>query len=66
MAFNYYLLHLGHNKLAGLIALNSGIALATLFRFWSYRRFVWVTPPAKRSGGTGGISRKRHAIRPLR
>jgi putative flippase GtrA len=44
VAFNYYLLHLGHNVLAGLIALNAGIALATLFRFWSYRRFVWVTP----------------------
>ena len=25
---------------AGLVALNAGIALATLFRFWSYRRFV--------------------------
>lgn len=44
VAFNYYLLHLGHNELAGLVALNAGIALATLFRFWSYRRFVWVTP----------------------
>ena len=44
VAFNYYLLHLGHNKLAGFIALNSGIALATLFRFWSYRRFVWIAP----------------------
>jgi hypothetical protein len=29
---------------SGLVALNAGIALATLFRFWSYRRFVWVTP----------------------
>jgi putative flippase GtrA len=44
VAFNYYLLHLGHHKPAVFIALNSGIALATLFRFWSYRRFVWVTP----------------------
>ena len=41
---NRYLLHLGHNEVAGLVALNAGIALATLFRFWSYRRFVWVTP----------------------
>lgn len=39
----YYLLHLGHGNLAGLVMLNAGIALATLFRFWSYRRFVWVT-----------------------
>jgi putative flippase GtrA len=45
VAFNYYLLGLGHNKLAGFIALNSGIVLATLFRFWSYRKFVWVAPP---------------------
>jgi hypothetical protein len=43
VGFNYYLLHLGHDRLAGLVALNAGIALATLFRFWSYRRFVWVT-----------------------
>ena len=46
VAFNYYLLGLGHNELAGFIALNTGIALATLFRFWSYRRFVWAAPPA--------------------
>src|SRR5258707_3393490 len=38
VAVNYYLLHLGHNKLAGFLALKSGIALSTLFRFWSYRR----------------------------
>ena len=41
MAFNYYALGLGHDKLAGFIALNTGIVLATLFRFWSYRHFVW-------------------------
>jgi putative flippase GtrA len=45
VAFNYYVLQLGHNKLAGFAALNVGIALATLFRFWSYRRFVWIAPP---------------------
>jgi len=44
VGFNYYLLHRGHNEVAGLVALNAGIALATRFRFWSYRRFVWVTP----------------------
>ncbi len=48
VAFNYYLLQLGHDKLAGFIALNLGIALATLFRFWSYRRFVWVAPSSTR------------------
>jgi putative flippase GtrA len=45
VAFNCYLLHLGHHKLAGFVALNTGIALATLFRFWSYRHFVWGAPP---------------------
>jgi putative flippase GtrA len=54
VAFNYYLLHLGHNKLAGFAALNLGIALATLFRFWSYRQFVWAAPPE-------GIDRRGHA-----
>jgi putative flippase GtrA len=52
VAFNYYLLSLGHSKLAGFLALNFGIALATLFRFWSYRRFVWVAPPAHGAGDT--------------
>ena len=52
VAFNYYLLHLGHDKLAGFIALNAGIVLATLFRFWSYRQFVWVAPPAGEAGDT--------------
>jgi putative flippase GtrA len=46
VAFNYYVLGLGHNKVAGFIALNIGIAVATLFRFWSYRQFVWLAPPA--------------------
>jgi putative flippase GtrA len=54
VAFNYYLLHLGHNKAAGFIALNVGIVLATLFRFWSYRRFVWVAPTSARTGSSPG------------
>lgn len=57
VAFNYYLLGLGHNKLAGFIALNAGIVLATLFRFWSYRQFVWVAPPAGGAGHTEGPPR---------
>ena len=47
VAFNYYII-LGQsgnsqsgNKLAEFLALNVGIGLATLFRFWSYRKFVW-------------------------
>jgi len=44
VAFNSYVLHLEHHKLAEFIALNMGIATATVFRFWSYRRFVWADP----------------------
>jgi putative flippase GtrA len=44
VAFNSYILHLEHHKLAEFLALNIGIALATIFRFWSYRKFVWVAP----------------------
>ena len=48
MAFNSYVLHLEHHKLAEFLALNLGIAIATVFRFWSYRKFVWrlAPPPA--------------------
>jgi hypothetical protein len=28
------------------VALNLGIVLGTLFRFWSYRKWVWVEPQA--------------------
>lgn len=41
VAFNYYILDYKGNKLAEFLALNVGIGLATLFRFWSYRKFVW-------------------------
>jgi putative flippase GtrA len=44
VAFNAYVLHLEHHKLAEFVALNTGIAIATVFRFWSYRRFVWAAP----------------------
>jgi putative flippase GtrA len=63
VAVNYYLLHLGHNKLAGFAALNLGIALATLFRFWSYRRFVWIASPASAAGHTGGQPPRRQLPR---
>jgi putative flippase GtrA len=44
VGFNSYVLHLEHHKLAEFLALNVGIAIATVFRFWSYRRFVWAAP----------------------
>jgi putative flippase GtrA len=31
-------------KLANLVANNIGIVLGTLFRFWSYRKWVWAAP----------------------
>jgi putative flippase GtrA len=49
VAFNAYVLHLEHHKLAEFVALNTGIAIATVFRFWSYRKFVWAAP----AGDTG-------------
>ncbi len=45
VAFNSYVLHLEHHKLAEFLALNIGIAIATMFRFWSYRKFVWRPTP---------------------
>jgi putative flippase GtrA len=54
VAFNSYVLHLEHHKVAEFLALNTGIAIATLFRFWSYRRFVWRVYPADGSG-TGAV-----------
>jgi putative flippase GtrA len=47
VGFNSALLGLGHDKVAEYAALNAGIALATLFRFWSYRRWVWPSRRAK-------------------
>ena len=64
VAFSYYLLGLGPDKLAGFIALNVGIALATLFRFWSYRRFVWVAPPVGEAGDTEGWPRPADRLPP--
>jgi putative flippase GtrA len=54
VAFNFYLLGNGHNKAAEFIALNAGIALATLFRFWSYRKWVWAAPADEAPAATSG------------
>ena len=43
ISFTYYLLNM-QSKLAYNVALVFGIGLGTLFRFWSYRRWVWVAP----------------------
>lgn len=49
IGFTYYLLGM-HDKLAYNIALIFGIGLGTLFRFWSYRRWVWLVPPVAAAG----------------
>ena len=47
IGFTYYILGLT-DKLSYNVALFLGIALGTLFRFWSYRKWVW---RAHRAGG---------------
>ena len=47
----YYMLGLT-DKLSYNIALFIGIVFGTLFRFWSYRKWVWVAPPAQAGTGT--------------
>jgi putative flippase GtrA len=54
VAFNFYILNNGNNKAAEFIALNAGIALATLFRFWSYRKWVWAAPADGAEAATSG------------
>ncbi len=43
-----YPLGLARDGLAYNVALNGGIALATLFRYWSYKKWVWPATPAMR------------------
>lgn len=45
LGFTTYLLDL-HGKLSYNVALVIGIALATLFRYWSYRTWVWRAQPS--------------------
>jgi putative flippase GtrA len=49
VGFNKFVLH-NHGQLAGTIALNVGILLGTLFRFWSYRKWVWAEPEPAPAG----------------
>ncbi len=63
VAVNSYVLHLEHHKVAEFLALNIGIGLATIFRFWSYRKFVWRLTPTDDSG-TGAVPGTTGAVRP--
>jgi putative flippase GtrA len=46
LGFSNYALGLT-TKVENVIALNLGIVLGTLFRFWSYRKWVWVPPEVR-------------------
>ena len=48
------------DKLSNNIALLIGIGLGTLFRFWSYRKWVWAAPSAAARRGTASAG-PRHA-----
>ncbi len=46
LGFGNYALGLT-TKVENVIAVNLGIGLGTLFRFWSYRKWVWVPPEVR-------------------
>lgn len=49
VGFTYY--GLGQtDKISNFIANNLGIVLGTLFRFWSYRKWVWAAPQGAPAG----------------
>jgi putative flippase GtrA len=48
------------------LAMNGGIALATLFRYWSYKRWVWPATPAASSRATRRPARERLSLLPAR
>jgi putative flippase GtrA len=46
LGFSNYALGLT-TKLENVVAVNIGIGIGTLFRFWSYRKWVWVPPEVR-------------------
>ncbi len=48
LGFSNYALGLT-TRLENVLAVNLGIGLGTLFRFWSYRKWVWVPPDVRLS-----------------
>ena len=54
LGISHYLLGF-HSRVADNISANGvGVVLGTLFRFWSYRRFVWLAPAAVESASDDG------------
>jgi len=60
LGFSNYALGLT-TKIENVIAVNLGIALGTLFRFWSYRKWVWVPPEVRLARLRRGRHRKRRS-----
>lgn len=67
VGFNAYVLGFQHgHKLEQFLALNVAIAIATVFRFWSYRKWVWAAPagpvavPVDTAPGTPFLSANGH------
>jgi len=44
-----------HDKLTLNVAFLLGVGLATMFRFWSYRKFVWLAQPAGPAGSSDAV-----------
>jgi hypothetical protein len=53
-------------KLASNVALFLGICLCTLFRFWSYRKWVWIAPTANQALDPAESSRDTKTPEPKR
>ncbi len=60
LGFSNYALGLT-TKLENVIAVNLGIGIGTLFRFWSYRKWVWVPPEVRLARLRRGRHRKGRA-----
>jgi putative flippase GtrA len=57
LGFSNYALGLT-TRLENVIAVNLGIGIGTLFRFWSYRKWVWVPPEVRMERLRHGRHRK--------
>ncbi|MGI9005850.1 MAG: GtrA family protein, partial [Streptosporangiaceae bacterium] len=57
LGFSNYVLGLD-TKAENVVAVNIGIGLGTLFRFWSYRKWVWVPEPVRLARLQRGRHRK--------
>jgi len=60
LGFSNYALGLT-TKVENVIAVNLGIGIGTLFRFWSYRKWVWVPPDVRLARLRVGRHRKGRA-----